>query len=236
MSPKYITHQIFHISLLHLEPPKSDPSPKTNQMLHTIIKKPLTLTAAALRRRYRPSTSPCGFSSSPPPNSLYFSPDSATENSPKTQQTELTRLPSLLQGCDYEHWVVIMQPPRGYPPRGEIVDGYIKTLAMALGSEEEAKKAIYSVSTKYYYAFGCKVTEDLTCKIKSLPDVRWVLLPLLQVHLLVLLAGEPYIDGKVVPYDDKYHKHWIQDQDNESYASISHVKKNRRRRKKSSLD
>ncbi|KAJ4841702.1 hypothetical protein Tsubulata_032459 [Turnera subulata] len=206
-------------------------------MLHTIIKKPLTLTAAALRRRrHRPSTSPCGVSSSPPPNSLCFSTDSVPENSSKTQQTELTRLPSLLQGCDYEHWVVIMQPPRGYPPRDEIVDGYIKTLGMALGSEEEAKKAIYSVSTKYYYAFGCKVTEDLTCKIKSLPDVRWVLPDSYLCYGETNYAGEPFIDGKVVPYDDKYHKHWIQDQDNENYASISHVKKNRRRRKKSSLD
>lgn len=33
-------------------------------------------------------------------------------------------------------------------------------------SEEEAKKSIYSVSTKYYFAFGCKVPEDLTLKIK----------------------------------------------------------------------
>lgn len=35
-----------------------------------------------------------------------------------------------------------------------------------LCSEEAAKKSIYSVSTKYYYAFSCKVPENLTHKIK----------------------------------------------------------------------
>lgn len=33
-------------------------------------------------------------------------------------------------------------------------------------SEEDAKKSIYSVSTKYYYAFGCKVPEDFAYKIR----------------------------------------------------------------------
>lgn len=35
-----------------------------------------------------------------------------------------------------------------------------------LCSEEDAKKSIYSVSTKYYYAFGCKVPEDFAYKIR----------------------------------------------------------------------
>ena len=35
-------------------------------------------------------------------------------------------------------------------------------------SEEEAKKSIYSVSTKYYYAFGCRVHEHLTYKIRCI--------------------------------------------------------------------
>lgn len=69
-----------------------------------------------------------------------------------------------------------------------------------LCSEEEAKKSIYSVSTKYYYAFSCKISEIFIDKIKgdlcivpfsssfalilifyfgllfaALPNVRWVL-------------------------------------------------------------
>ncbi|KAF5946260.1 hypothetical protein HYC85_016488 [Camellia sinensis] len=50
-----------------------------------------------------------------------------------------------------------------------------------LCSEEEAKKSIYSVSTKYYYAFGCKIPENLTHKIKCN-------LPLVPFHLNIYFA------------------------------------------------
>lgn len=44
----------------------------------------------------------------------------------------------LLNGCDFEHWLVLMQPSPGDPhnpstPRDEIIDSYIKTLAMVVG-------------------------------------------------------------------------------------------------------
>ncbi|KAK8608313.1 hypothetical protein V6N13_023739 [Hibiscus sabdariffa] len=107
--------------------------------------------------------------------SRYISSNAGYNNSVLPERVELTRTPVLVEGCDYEHWFVVMEAPKGYPLRDEIVNTYIKTLAMALGSEEEAKKSIYSVSTKYYYAFGCKVPEDLAFKIKSLPNVKWVL-------------------------------------------------------------
>ncbi|KAK1317226.1 Uncharacterized protein QJS10_CPA05g01354 [Acorus calamus] len=76
-----------------------------------------------------------------------------------------------LDGCDYEHWNVVMWPPDGDPSRDEIIDGYVKTLAQVLGS------------------FGCLVSEKITPKIKS----------------------EPFLDGKAVPYDPKYHKGWVED-------------------------
>ncbi|KAL4195779.1 hypothetical protein AMTRI_Chr04g180060 [Amborella trichopoda] len=120
----------------------------------------------------------------------------------------------LVEGCDYEHWLVVMEPPQGHPLRDQIVDTYVKILAMVLGSEEDAKKAIYSVSTKYYYAFGCKVSKEISHKIK----------------------GEPFIDGKVVPYHEKYHAYWLTDQDdnkNQSQKIIlprNRSKKFRRRR------
>ncbi|XVF27063.1 hypothetical protein REPUB_Repub14bG0074100 [Reevesia pubescens] len=98
--------------------------------------------------------------------SRYFCNDSGFINSVLPEMAELTQAPAVVEGCDYEHWFVVMEAPKGYPLRDEIVNTYIKTLAMALGSEEEAKKSIYSVSTKYYYAFGCKVPEVLTFKIK----------------------------------------------------------------------
>lgn len=35
----------------------------------------------------------------------------------------------LLDGCDFEHWLVVMEKPEGDPTRDEIIDRYIKTLA-----------------------------------------------------------------------------------------------------------
>ncbi|XP_010537624.1 PREDICTED: multiple organellar RNA editing factor 7, mitochondrial isoform X3 [Tarenaya hassleriana] len=133
-----------------------------------IIGRPLNLTAS-VRRRLAPFS--------------LFSGSSGSDDSVPTRCDELTRVPSLVEGCDYKHWLVVMEVPKGYPPRNDIVGGYVKTLAMALGSEEKAKKSIYSVSTKYYYAFGCRVTELMTYKIQSLPDVKWVL-------------PDSFIDGK----------------------------------------
>lgn len=39
----------------------------------------------------------------------------------------------LLDGCDFEHWLVVMEKPEGEPTRDEIIDSYIKTLAMVVG-------------------------------------------------------------------------------------------------------
>ncbi|GAB4842641.1 hypothetical protein Ancab_012614 [Ancistrocladus abbreviatus] len=134
------------------------------------------------------------------------------ENSvPASRITGLTRLETVVDGCDYEHWLVVMETPLGYPSREEIVHGYVSALAAVLGSEEAAKNSIYSVSTKYYYAFGCKVQENLAHKIRCLPNVRWVLAD----SYLNLgeddYGGEPVIDGNVVPYSDEYHADWLQD-------------------------
>jgi len=44
----------------------------------------------------------------------------------------------LLDGCDFEHWLVVMEPPPGDASnpditRDEIIDSYIKTLAQVVG-------------------------------------------------------------------------------------------------------
>ncbi|KAA8547772.1 hypothetical protein F0562_004201 [Nyssa sinensis] len=116
----------------------------------------------------------------------------------------------------------------------EIVHQYIKTLTVALGSEEEAQKSIYSVSTKYYYAFGCRIPENVTQKIKSLPHVRWVL-P--DSYLCPRRSGkdeyggEPFVDGEVVPYDEMYHADWLRDQNDDNYQKITRSRKARRKEK-----
>ncbi|XP_010428140.1 PREDICTED: multiple organellar RNA editing factor 7, mitochondrial isoform X1 [Camelina sativa] len=188
-------------------------------MASIIIRRPLNLTAA-VRFRLAPL--------------FPFSGSSGSVNSDTTRCSELTipPVPSLVEGCDYKHWLVLMKPPNGYPPRDHIVQGFVKTLAMALGSEEEAKKSIYSVSTKYYYAFGCRVHEPLTYKIRSLPDVRWVLPDSFIVDGDNRYGGEPFVDGEVVPYDEKYHADWLRDQTDEDAKNRVVKKKPRRKRKK----
>ncbi|KAE8649259.1 multiple organellar RNA editing factor 8, chloroplastic/mitochondrial [Cucumis sativus] len=115
----------------------------------------------------------------------------------------------LLDGCDFEHWLVVMEKPDEQLTRDEIIDSYIKTLAMVVGSEEEARMKIYSVSTRCYFAFGCLVSEELSYKIKELPKVRWVLPDSYLDVKNKDYGGEPFIDGQAVPYDPKYHEEWI---------------------------
>nr|GME06158.1 multiple organellar RNA editing factor 7, mitochondrial [Ipomoea batatas] len=137
-----------------------------------------------------------------------FSGDSSSLNLPPTELSGSTPVDSLVNGCDYNHWLVVMDPPDGYPLRDQIVHRYIQTLALAVGSEEEAKRSIYSVSTKYYYAFSCKIPEKLTHSIKALPGVRWVLPDSYLPPGEDGYGGEPFVYGEVVPYDEKYHHNW----------------------------
>ncbi|CAM8995831.1 unnamed protein product [Rhodiola kirilowii] len=115
----------------------------------------------------------------------------------------------LLDGCDFEHWLVVLEKPEGDPTRDEIIDSYIKTLAMVVGSEEEARMKIYSVSTKHYFAFGALVSEELSYKLKELPKVRWVLPDSYLDVKNKDYGGEPFINGQAVPYDPKYHEEWV---------------------------
>ncbi|KAJ4814691.1 multiple organellar RNA editing factor [Rhynchospora pubera] len=120
----------------------------------------------------------------------------------------------LLDGCDFEHWLVVVDPPPGDPSnpdttRDEIIDNYIKTLAKVVGSEEEARMKIYSVSTRHYFAFGALVSEEDSYKIKELPGVRWVLPDSYLDVKNKDYGGEPFINGEAVPYDPKYHEEWV---------------------------
>ncbi|KAB2007858.1 hypothetical protein ES319_D10G059100v1 [Gossypium barbadense] len=136
--------------------------------------------------------------------SRYFSSNSGSNSSVLPEATKLTRTPVLVEGCDYERWFVVMEALKGYPHRPKMgIFSFLFILLLLIRSEEDAKKSIYSVSTKYYYAFGCKVPEDLVFKIKR----------------------EPFIDGKVVPYDDKYHSDWIQARNDDRSKGTTHPRK-----------
>ncbi|WJX73171.1 Multiple organellar RNA editing factor 8, chloroplastic/mitochondrial [Trifolium repens] len=115
----------------------------------------------------------------------------------------------LLDGCDFEHWLVVTEKPEGDPSRDEIIDGYIKTLGQVIGSEEEARMKIYSVSTRHYFAFGVLCSEELSYKIKELPNVRWVLPDSYMNVKEKDYGGDPFINGQAVPYDPKYHEEWL---------------------------
>ncbi|KAK1367330.1 hypothetical protein POM88_042891 [Heracleum sosnowskyi] len=103
----------------------------------------------------------------------------------------------------------------------------------AMISEEHAKKKLYYVSTQCFYAFGALLSEELSSKIKEFPNIVPVapdfyldndnkdyegfsakfkeypnvveVLPDCYVNSYEKdYGGEPFIDGKAVPYDPKY--------------------------------
>ncbi|KAL6652025.1 hypothetical protein ACP70R_010950 [Stipagrostis hirtigluma subsp. patula] len=105
----------------------------------------------------------------------------------------------LLDGCDYEHWLIVMEfPTDPKPTEEEMVDAYVKTLASVLGSEEEAKKKIYSVCTTTYTGFGALISEELSYKVKGLPGVLWVLPDSYLDVPNKDYGGDLFIDGKVI--------------------------------------
>ncbi|CAA0808703.1 Multiple organellar RNA editing factor 8-chloroplastic/mitochondrial [Striga hermonthica] len=132
-------------------------------------------------------------------------------------------------GCDFEHWLVVMEPPDEKATRDEIIDSYIKTFAAVLGSEEEARMKIYSVSTRCYFAFGALVSEELSYKIKELPGVRWVLPDSYLDVENKDYGGEPFINGQAVPYDPIYHEEWLR---NNSRAKESEMLYDKEKNKK----
>ncbi|XP_002271431.2 multiple organellar RNA editing factor 2, chloroplastic [Vitis vinifera] len=87
-----------------------------------------------------------------------------------------TEMAPLFPGCDYEHWLIVMDKPGGEgATKHQMIDCYIQTLAKVVGSEEEAKKKIYNVSCERYFGFGCEIDEETSNKLEDLPGVLFVL-------------------------------------------------------------
>ncbi|KAF3655257.1 hypothetical protein CQW23_01705 [Capsicum baccatum] len=104
----------------------------------------------------------------------------------------------LLDGCDYEHWLIVMEFPDPKPSEEDMINAYVKTMAAVLGSEEEAKKKIYSVCTTTYTGFGVLISEELSYKVKGLPGVLWVLPDSYLDVPSKDYGGDLFIDGKVI--------------------------------------
>ncbi|KAK8949725.1 hypothetical protein KSP39_PZI006287 [Platanthera zijinensis] len=87
-----------------------------------------------------------------------------------------TEMAPLFPGCDYEHWLIVMDKPGGEnATKEQMIDCYIKTLAKVVGSDEEAIKKIYNVSCERYFGFGCEIDEETSNKLEGLPGVLFVL-------------------------------------------------------------
>ncbi|KAF8721879.1 hypothetical protein HU200_022823 [Digitaria exilis] len=197
-------------------------------LLYRAALSPLPAAASSASRRFpallRPlagaaSLLPAAGAAAPVPGAgvRCFATQPATSSLRDTSPNWSNRPPKetiLLDGCDFEHWLVVMEPPPGDAgnpdiTRDEIINGYIQTLAQVVGSEEEARQKIYSVSTRHYFAFGALVSEELSYKLKELPKVRWVLPDSYLDVKNKDYGGEPFINGEAVPYDPKYHEEWV---------------------------
>ncbi|KAL3645241.1 hypothetical protein CASFOL_010421 [Castilleja foliolosa] len=112
-------------------------------------------------------------------------------------------------GCDFGHWLVIMEFQKDpEPTEEEMIATFAKTLAPVLGrSEEEAKEYIYSVCTTAYVGFGALISEDQASKLiptladfdrHKLPRVTYVL-PDSYLEGHQDYGGDLFVDGKVIP-------------------------------------
>lgn len=106
----------------------------------------------------------------------------------------------MLPGCDYNHWLIVMEFPKDpAPTREQMIDTYLSTLATVLGSMEEAKKNMYAFSTTTYTGFQCTVDEETSEKFKGLPGVLWVL-PDSYIDVKNKdYGGDKYINGEIIP-------------------------------------
>ncbi|CAI9087692.1 OLC1v1021834C1 [Oldenlandia corymbosa var. corymbosa] len=106
----------------------------------------------------------------------------------------------MLPGCDYNHWLIVMEFPKDpAPTRDQMIDTYLQTLATVLGSMEEAKKNMYAFSTTTYTGFQCTVDEETSEKFKGLPGVLWVL-PDSYIDVKNKdYGGDKYVNGEIIP-------------------------------------
>ncbi|KAK4254019.1 hypothetical protein QN277_009454 [Acacia crassicarpa] len=122
------------------------------------------------------------------------------EYSPKRSSSGEQRETIMLPGCDYNHWLIVMEFPKDpAPTREQMIDTYLNTLATVLGSMEEAKKNMYAFSTTTYTGFQCTVDEATSEKFKGLPGVLWVL-PDSYIDVKNKdYGGDKYINGEIIP-------------------------------------
>ncbi|KAJ3678353.1 hypothetical protein LUZ60_002156 [Juncus effusus] len=158
-------------------PPPSSSNPKPHLPLQPL----LSLRSSARQHQQRLSVTPVA---------------AVGNASSNTEQKDAILLP----GCDYNHWLIVMEFPKDpAPTREEMIETYLQTLATVLGSMEEAKKNMYAFSTTTYTGFQCTVSEETSEKFKGLPGVLWVL-PDSYIDVKNKdYGGDKYINGEIIP-------------------------------------
>ncbi|WJX22160.1 Multiple organellar RNA editing factor 9, chloroplastic [Trifolium repens] len=165
-----------------------------------------TISAKTLTLPFHPKTSTLNF------NPLSIRPKIRTRNpiriqavvdedySSKRSSNNEQRETIMLPGCDYNHWLIVMEFPKDpAPSREQMIDTYLQTLATVLGSMEEAKKNMYAFSTTTYTGFQCTVDEATSEKFKGLPGVLWVL-PDSYIDVKNKdYGGDKYVNGEIIP-------------------------------------
>ncbi|XP_047337899.1 multiple organellar RNA editing factor 3, mitochondrial [Impatiens glandulifera] len=165
--------------------PSSLSTPSRSRFLYALLDKHLQLFPAGAAIPARFNSSGSGYS---PLN------DSSPNWSNRPPKETI-----LLDGCDYEHWLIVMEfPTDPKPTEEEMINSYVKILAEVVGSEEEAKKKIYSVCTTTYTGFGALISEELSFKVKGLPGVLWVLPDSYLDVPNKDYGGDLFVDGKVI--------------------------------------
>ncbi|XP_027329770.1 multiple organellar RNA editing factor 1, mitochondrial-like isoform X2 [Abrus precatorius] len=107
----------------------------------------------------------------------------------------------LFEGCDYNHWLFVIDFPKDNKPSPEeMVRTYEETCAKGLNiSVEEAKKKIYACSTTTYTGFQAVMTEEESKKFEGLPGVIFVLPDSYIDPVNKQYGGDQYINGTIIP-------------------------------------
>ncbi|XWS40014.1 hypothetical protein CRYUN_Cryun18bG0104000 [Craigia yunnanensis] len=152
----------------------------------------------------------------PPPSSLksffgifqsrWFRSSGGPLSSPKQYKLykegdEITEDTVLFEGCDYNHWLIVVDfPKNNKPPPEEMVRTYENICAQGLGiSVEEAKKRIYACSTTTYEGFQVLMSEEESEKFNNIPGVVFVLPDSYIDPVKKEYGGDKYENGVITP-------------------------------------
>ncbi|XVE66919.1 hypothetical protein DITRI_Ditri08aG0118900 [Diplodiscus trichospermus] len=114
---------------------------------------------------------------------------------------EITEDTILFEGCDYNHWLIVVDFPKdNKPPPEEMVRTYENICAQGLGiSVEEAKKRIYACSTTTYEGFQVLMSEEESEKFNDIPGVIFVLPDSYIDPVKKEYGGDKYENGVITP-------------------------------------